>query len=315
MAPSTHYLRSELAGRQSLPTCVYTCLSAGTLGDCTDLGDYSCICNSQVYLASVGSCFGLSCNANDTTFGIEYIESGCQAFGVNATVPISTSTNSSSTATSTNAASTDTTSAPKLWQKRYFDVQAIMSSICAALFVIALIIGFLSCRARVRKEKQMSQNRSWTGVGGSTYGNSSKHKSAFGGSSRGAQSSAFTNSRNATTTFDSFGVTSSNFGGASQNQSVSFGPVLDRETRGVNRGFTNRLTLGDMGEAEEWEMEVKDGASSVGADKKDVEVNEEEGGVSPTASTSRMGNESEVELGGSTVHLTKLDKGDGPHAI
>jgi hypothetical protein len=68
-----------------------------------------------------------------------------------------------------------------------------------------------------------------------------------------------------------------------------------------------------MGETEEWEMEVKDGESSAGVDKKDVEMNEEEGGVSPTASTSRMA--SEVDLGGSTVHLNKLDRGDGPHAL
>jgi hypothetical protein len=41
-------------GKPRIPTDAICSLSAGSLGDCTDLGDYSCICTSQVYLSSVG---------------------------------------------------------------------------------------------------------------------------------------------------------------------------------------------------------------------------------------------------------------------
>ncbi|CAD6581774.1 MAG: hypothetical protein TREMPRED_003085 [Tremellales sp. Tagirdzhanova-0007] len=62
-------------------------------------------------------------------------------------------------------------------------------------------------------------------------------------------SSAFTNSRNQTSTFesDTYGRTSSNFGGTSQSQSLGVG------IRG-QRGFTNRMTVGELSEGEEWEM-------------------------------------------------------------
>ena len=95
--------------------------------------------------------------------------------------------------------------------------------------------------------------RSWTGVSGNTmqrttgFTNSDKPQSKYGLSQ--GNSSAFTNSRNQTSTFesDTYGRTSSNFGGTSQSQSLGVG------IRG-QRGFTNRMTVGELSEGEEWEM-------------------------------------------------------------
>ena len=203
-----------------------------------------------------------------------------------------------------------------------------MSTVCSLILAAAICLGLLACRAKIRRENatqhrcvspsvykcsMLTVSRSWTGVGGSTFGPSSmggdtKNKFGFRSTKSGASShmggtasgntSAFTNSRGGTSTFGG----TDTFGSASQ--TVSFGAVAPygqggfggRE--GVQRGFTNRLTLGELeqeGEGEEWEMEIKEDKSVV------LE--------SPTRG------DSEVEYGGSTVHLNTLDKGQGGHAV
>ena len=81
------------------------------------------------------------------------------------------------------------------------------------------------------------------------------------------------------------------------NQTNSFnGGIGSAPSRGLNRtGFTNRLTLGDMGEGEEWEMSAK---SSPGEKPENF-------ADSPTTSTMGAG-----KVGESTVDLGS-DKGDG----
>jgi hypothetical protein len=106
---------------------------------------------------------------------------------------------------------------------------------------------------------------------------------------------------------DNFEVTSFKYGLASQPQTLSVnspsGVAGVDVGRSVNRGFTNRLTVGDMGEREEWEMEIREGSTW---DHKVAE--EEEGQRSPTVSSTEMAGE--VDLG-STVHLNPPEKGNG----
>lgn len=87
---------------------------------------------------------------------------------------------------------------------------------------------------------------------------------------------------------------------------MSFGPIYGTTggyaagSSGTGGRFTNRLPAGDMDDSEEWEMEVR--KSSI---KEEREVE------SPTTS---KGPDSDIDVDGSTVHLTRLDK-DDHHAI
>ena len=80
-------------------------------------------------------------------------------------------------------------------------------------------------------------------------------------------------------------MTSSNFGGTSQSLGVG--------VRGP-RGFTNRLTVGELGEGEEWEMTTK----------KDVgdELLPDSGPITPVSALRMDQGESIVDLG-SMAHL------------
>ncbi|RXK40984.1 hypothetical protein M231_01832 [Tremella mesenterica] len=288
-----------------LSVCAQTCMATGELGTCTSVTDYACICTSDTYISSVATCWASNCTAAEATAAQAYSQTACSFYlgGNSTTAGNSTSTNNgtAASASASVSASPMSTEAPYVIPHSFVVLQGVMSSICAAILLLAILMGALSVRSKIQRENA-TQNRSWTGVGGSTFGTNadSKHKPSFGFRSGQTGSSAFTNSRNATSTFASdVGIQSSTFGGQSQGQTVSFGAVGPHGTGGresTGKGFTNRLTLGDMGtQEEEWEMEVKE--------DKSVEVE------SPTRG------ESEIELEeGSTVHLNRLDRFGG-HAL
>ena len=138
-------------------------------------------------------------------------------------------------------------------------------------------------------------------MGGSTFqanGTGTKDKKSRFGLSHGQNSSAFTNSRNDTSTFasDNYGMTSSNFGSNSQSLGVGINRVP--VPRGPTKGFTNRLTEGDLeGEREEWEMSTKSGSGSGGG-------KEEEGALAESPTTPEGKYDSEIELR-STAQLNR----------
>ncbi|WWD21564.1 hypothetical protein CI109_106050 [Kwoniella shandongensis] len=328
MAPNQFDLISSLHRRQAAaaaaPACVTTCMATGDTTGCTGFTDYTCICASSTYINSVASCFASSCNASESALGQAYSQQACAYYGS----PLSSSNTTSSSTSATSTIAPVSTSGgtanpiqsvffgnPETMSSAFEVIQAVMSSICGALLILAIVLGVMSCRTRYRREQQMSQNRTWTGVGSTAIGTETKTKgSRF--FSRTANSSAFTNSRNPGTTLasDTFGVTSSNFSGSttvagSPNHVQSFGPTLGKDDSISRNGamsperFSNRVVRSD---GDEWEMDVKKDYSE--------EYDDE---LSPTASSSRMGMGSEVDLvdEGSTVHLNRLDKGDGPRAI
>ncbi|KAK4684264.1 hypothetical protein P7C73_g5925, partial [Tremellales sp. Uapishka_1] len=291
MAPSYVARQDNSTSTSTIPACVTTCMAEGSLGNCTSYTDYTCLCTSATYTASVlvchhpqpvlsdrkadyhrQSCWESTCtSADDVATGEAYSAAGCAEYGVNVT------TTSIASATATSLSTATSTAAPNTIPQSVRNVSAVMTSICTVLFVIALGLGINNCRPRIRRERTMSQNQSWTGAG-STMNNDTKDYKT----SKFNRSTDYT-SRAQTSTFasDNFGVTSSNFGG----QSVPFPQT--------SRGFTNRLTVGNMNlnESQEWETEDKDG------DKLD----------SPVTPTSAMGAESEIDLS-STTHLNVLPK-------
>ncbi|WVQ83149.1 hypothetical protein IAT38_005287 [Cryptococcus sp. DSM 104549] len=315
MAPNYLDLVSAHTKRASdgIPSCVTACMSQGNTDGCSGISDYACICLSSTYVNSVATCMSAACNTDEIALGEAYANAACAYYVGNGT----------STDTASNSTGTAVLTEPVLYSSAYVNIQAVMSSICGALLICALIMGFQSCRQRYRREQAISQNRTWTGVGSTTLGGDTKQsKSRF--FNRTNHSSAFDHSRNATGTFmsDNFGVTSSNFGGTTTLGTVgqSFGGAYAGGSRSgsgsgagagvyggagkVERGFTNR-----MNRSEEWEMETKGGESHGKIDEED------EGQVeSPTTST-KMGSEVEVGLDGSTVHLNRLDKEGGSHAL
>jgi len=321
MAPAVHVAGFAHYARQSQipqepPSCVTDCMATAQIGSCSSLTDFSCLCASPTYLDSVASCWGTSCNATEIQEGEVYSATACQSYGV--TVPWAASNSSASTSNTTSAAPIDVTSAPLTTSRTFVHIQATMSSICTALILVALFLGFLACRNRLRRDREMTQDRTWTGVGATTAGDSKK--SRFG-RSQGAHSSIFSNSRNGATTVGSVGLTSANYAPASA-QTVSFAPLASPTgtagadaVAGARIGaqspsrFTNRLTLGDIGQGEVWEMHAKSGSSdSASLDAKDDDFQADP--ESPTTTTGRRG-DSEIELG-SMVHL---NKGAGPHAL
>ncbi|ORY30345.1 hypothetical protein BCR39DRAFT_529287 [Naematelia encephala] len=281
-----------------VPTCVTTCMANGDTTGCTGVTDYACLCTSTTYETSVGTCWESSCNATEIAEGQAYSAAGCEAFGVTVLPSAATaSVTASATLSSSNASATsviasatsalplvDVTSAPIVSHQQFINIQAIMSSICGALLIAAIVMAVMSCRQRVKRDYETTQNRTWTGVGTSGY--DSKASTSKHGISRNSQ-------RGQTSTFDEYGMTSSNFGGTT----VPFNALNTGGDRlsGNNRGFTNRVAVN---EDEEYELSTKSGQ---GLAEGVTEVD------SPTASTSRMG-ESEIEL----VSTAYLYKGAGP---
>ncbi|KAK8847473.1 hypothetical protein IAR55_005331 [Kwoniella newhampshirensis] len=340
MAPSQFDLVSSYYKRQqsiTVPVCVATCMASGDTTGCTGVTDFTCVCASGDYISSVASCWASQCNATEAAIGETYSQNACAHYGVpiagsNVTSVVNSTGTQAPISASSAASSTPLPTVfygnPNVISPAFHRIQAIMTSICSALLALAIVLGFLACRAKYKREQRMTENRSWTGVGSTALSGETKSKqSRF--FSRSGHSSAFSNSRNATTTFasDSYGVTSSSFGGSTtlagspNYANQSFGPILsgngkadrgDGATSPNGERFTNRTTtlggiLGKDDRSEEWEMETKKDHQSQYGDEE----------LSPTASTSKMGMSSEVELvdEGSTVHLNRLDKGDGPRAI
>lgn len=167
----------------------------------------------------------------------------------------------------------------------------------------------------------LTPQRTWTGVGSTAVGTDSKKPTIFSRSKKqadpGLHSSFFSHSRNdATSTaghLNSTGVTSSHFGTPSSAHTITFAELnqsqLDssRQMGGINRGFTNRLTLEEQ-DRDEWEMTVKNGESSRSGS--DGEYKEEEA-ANPESPTTPVGSRGGYEYG-STVHL---NKGNGPQAF
>lgn len=207
-----------------------------------------------------------------------------------------------------------------------------MSSLCAALLVTALVVGFLSCRTRKRKEAATSSG-AWTnmatmasrqgmGMGGTKSGTTSRGDGAGFDPTATFASSSYPTTR-------SFGHVSGAGIGYGGTGAGGMGMGLER-----NRGFTNRLRLDEQ---EEWEMEEKERAAAVAADsgaagsdgaelespvagpstkasdedlkgKADDDEKDEKYAEPETPTTAR----SDGEGYGSMVHLARLDKGDGP---
>ncbi|WVQ98134.1 hypothetical protein IAU59_005256 [Kwoniella sp. CBS 9459] len=365
MAPSPLVLSNDMIRRQetatssstagastpstaTMPVCVSTCMGQSPTFGCESLSDYACLCASPDYINWVGACWAESCTADEITFGQAYSTQACAFYGVplNGTT---TGTDADMLRNVLHSGLDPTASAiltePKTISPAFLNIQAIMSSICSALMVIAFIVGFYSVRTRIKADQAMSQNRTWNGVTGMTSMDSKAPKSSrfFTRTGQSGHSSAFTNSRGGTTTFGSrsenYGVTSSNFGGnttlaGSPNQQLTFSspgagtgdddgkermfgstsPVAGE--RGSGTGgirFTNRLTLGELGSAnksEEWEMGYVPGSGSSNNDK-DVEYGYGEE-VSPTTIGSKMESEVDFALEGSTVHLNALPKEPAP---
>ncbi|OWZ33105.1 hypothetical protein C356_05428 [Cryptococcus neoformans c45] len=284
----------------SIPSCVVECMSLGNITGCSSNTDYSCICASRYYIDSVGGCMNSSCTPSERIAGETYTVQACAYYGT----PL-TNTTSSSTNTSVTASGSAVIVDPVIYSRAYINIQAIFSSICGALLILALVSGFLSCRSRYKREQAFSQNRTWTGVGSTTVGGDTRKTSHF-----------FTRTkdiRDPTATFatDNYGVNSSTFGGTTTFHTpgqVSFGPVYGANadygvgsSEGTGGRFTNRLPAGDMNKSEEWEMEVR--KSSIKEEELEIE--------SPTTS---KGPGSDIDMDGSIVHLTRLDK-DDYHAI
>ncbi|KIR75452.1 hypothetical protein I310_00143 [Cryptococcus deuterogattii CA1014] len=283
----------------SIPSCVAECMSDGNITGCSSSTDYSCLCTSAYYINSVGTCMDSSCTASERTAGEAYTEEACAYYGTPLTNNTSSSTNTSATASGT-AVIAD----PVIYSRAYINIQAIFSSICSALLILALVSGFLSCRSRYKREQAFSQNRTWTGVGSTALGGDTKKTSRF------FTRTKETRDPSATFATDNYGVNSSTFGGATTLHApgqVSFGPIYGTTggyaagSSGTGGRFTNRLPAGDMDDSEEWEMEVR--KSSIKEEEREVE--------SPTTS---KGPDSDIDVDGSTVHLTRLDK-DDHHAI
>ncbi|ODO08657.1 hypothetical protein L198_00389 [Cryptococcus wingfieldii CBS 7118] len=298
----THYAR-QYSG--SVPSCVATCMSSGNATGCSGVTDYTCVCASTAYITSVSECFSSSCTAAEAAVGQTYSESACAYY---VRCPLTTTDNSTATAEVSSTASA-VLSAPVTYSHAYINIQAIFSSICGALLLLSLASGFISCRARYKRERAFTQSRTWTGVGSTMVGGNTQ-------ATGGGKSKMFA-SRNAdpTATFmsDNFGATSSNFGGTTVNgggQGVSFGGAFGAGaaysagpsyTSG-NGGFTNRLAVGEDEDSKSEEYELGDLTKKSSIRES---IKEEEGLDSPTTS---KGPGSEVDLDGSTVHLTRLNK-------
>ncbi|WWC59527.1 uncharacterized protein I303_102083 [Kwoniella dejecticola CBS 10117] len=319
------------ASTSGVPTCVVSCIASAPTTGCTGPEDWTCLCANTEFINSVGACWTSSCSATDAQYGQAYANQACAFYGV----PIGgngTSTGDSSS-TDTQATGSPVLSAPQVMHPSFIRIQAIMSSISSLLMVIAIIMGILSCRARYRRDQMASQNRTWNGVTGLTTMDSkaptTSKKSRF--FNRSTHSSAFENSRGGLSQTETFGVTSSNFGGSttlagSPNHTQSFGGAAgltypsnaattsprdqDRFSGGGVGGgtrFTNRLNLNEMAnKSEEWEMDdvkMKNNNDSFVID-----------GLSPTSFDSKMESELESSFtpteGGmdSTVALNVLPK-------
>ncbi|WVW78368.1 hypothetical protein I302_100322 [Kwoniella bestiolae CBS 10118] len=306
-----------------VPACVVTCMASAPTTGCSGADDWACLCASTEFINSVGACWTSSCSASDAVYGQAYANQACAFYGV----PLGGNSTSTSTPTSeTEPSGTAVLSPPQITSHSFVKVQAAMSSICSLLFALALIMGVLSCRARYKREQAATQNRTWNGVTGLTTMDSkapSKSKTSrfF---NKSTHSSAFETSRGGATTFQSenFGVTSSNFGGSTtlnnspHTQSFGIAPAAGGRPDSGGARFTNRLTLGEMGnKSEEWEL------SDVNLKKDEVDGFND---VSPTSFDGKMESEMESRLADhensgidSTVALNVLPKeGNGrTHAI
>ncbi|WVR04700.1 hypothetical protein IAU60_001711 [Kwoniella sp. DSM 27419] len=300
MAPSLLTLvdRAELVTRQTMsnasttPTCVSDCMSQGPTGTCRGVTDYACTCASTEYIGWVSQCWAKKCSLQDAAFGKEYAERACAFYGV----PINNGTGSSNGTTPSTGV--PNLAPPMTTSPTFLNIQAVMSSICTALMVLALLMGFISCRARVKADQMASQNRTWNGVTGTTQMDAKAPKPSrfFKGMGSGSK---FANNRNDMTQIqsDTFGVTSSNFGGTT---TLTGGPEREPGYR-----FTNRLTLGQLqarSRSEEWEL------SDVVTPIKEEGSVDHKSPTTPTTIGSMMG--AEVDLGeeGSTIHLNVLPK-------
>ncbi|WWC86838.1 uncharacterized protein L201_001717 [Kwoniella dendrophila CBS 6074] len=293
MAPSTPNFHSMLLKRQDstnstasgssdpsagVPACVVTCMASAPISGCKGSDDWTCLCASTEFINSVGACWTSSCSASDAAYGQAYANQACAFYGV----PIGgNSTSSSGSPTDTQVTGTPLLTAPEVSTHSFIKVQAIMSSITSLLLAMAVILGILSCRQRYKRDQAASQNRTWNGVTGLTTMDSKAptSKSRFFSSNKSQHSSAFGNSRNMTSTFQSenFGVTSSNFGGSTtlagspthlksftdnngENSinggagGIKYPSMVASIESDTGKRFTNRLAYDQSNKSEEWEL-------------------------------------------------------------
>lgn len=194
-----------------------------------------------------------------------------------------------------------------------------MSSICAALLFLSLVLGFFACRSRARIESQ-SQQGSWTNMATQASRTGHGGGKSFGGVSRG-NNHGLHSGFDPTATFASASYPLPNKRGTGTGAGLGMASGMER-----SRGFTNRLTLDEADE--EWEMGDKStrkrgeesGSGSASSfvsssGKEEMDLKAKDGEISPVTFTtegqgrSRAG--SEVELEGSTIHLARLDRGAG----
>lgn len=203
-----------------------------------------------------------------------------------------------------------------------------MSSLCAALILIALIVGFFSIRSRRRRDA----GASGTDSGAYTHMATMASRHGPGGPK------SFTTSRGG-----GFDPTATFASASYPSQTKSFGDVtigsgLPALGGGRAKGFSNRMRLDEQ---EEWELEEQERKAAVGGaadaagaagpggldriaedeDKFELTLGEDEAYMrklateglpdSPVTPTTIRSHGEETDEYGSTVLLHRLDKGDG----
>ncbi|KAH7888235.1 hypothetical protein F5I97DRAFT_1829058 [Phlebopus sp. FC_14] len=99
---------ASLSMRQSVPSCVTTCLADASTGGCSST-DYTCLCQSQTFISSMISCAEATCSASDLQSAESLAETICLSVGVTVSIPTLTPTATSPTATSSSTSSTTPT--------------------------------------------------------------------------------------------------------------------------------------------------------------------------------------------------------------
>ncbi|WVO16610.1 hypothetical protein L204_104289 [Cryptococcus depauperatus] len=283
-------------GRQettSIPSCVAECISTGNTTGCDGVNDYRCVCNSSAYIHSVATCMSQTCTAKEIAVGQIYTEQACSYYGI----PLQ---NGTSTISLSPVETANTTMAPPvIYSHTFTSLQAVFTSICSALLLLALITGCMACRSRYKRERASGQSRAWTHVNASNRNSSPQCDSKLRLFSKHSR-------HDPTATFLSDdGSSGSSFGNTSPSQppQIALDIIRDGYSRSGsedsghsgNTHFTNRLHSTESSSCEAWEMQVKH-----------VEVRRESENLDLSCTNKR---ESIIEAKGSAVRSNILDKG------
>ncbi|EJT45344.1 hypothetical protein A1Q1_06107 [Trichosporon asahii var. asahii CBS 2479] len=118
-----------------LPPCVRKCLFRAPVGKC-DPTDFACLCRNDEYLKAVMDCWTINCDGLEVQEAISSAQTLCSTTLVAGPWP----------------AESNVLTAPVIYSRAAWNIQAVMSSICALILLLAIVLGGLSCRAQARKE-------------------------------------------------------------------------------------------------------------------------------------------------------------------